>query len=76
VPNYSVTFKTDADPDHRYWPLGPMPGPEYALEAFNSAYASKEGLGVFTFDETAAFLPDYHLIEQGNPFMRPLYKAD
>jgi hypothetical protein len=79
VLNYSVTFKTNADDDHRYWPIGPMPSREYALGAFHSAYAIKEGLGAFTFEETSPFLPDYHLIEQAPPYgervMYPLYKA-
>jgi hypothetical protein len=38
--NYSVTFKTDADPDHHYWPIGPMPSREHALGAFQSIYAA------------------------------------
>jgi hypothetical protein len=78
--NYSVTFKTDADPDHRYWPIGPMPSRDHALGVFQSAFATKQGLGAFTFEETSPFLPYYHLIGQvstpyGERVMYPLYKA-
>lgn len=63
-PYYKVHYRTDADPDGRLWSLGPLPNRDHALGTFNSAYAKKEGIGPFTFDETSPFLADYHLVEQ------------
>jgi len=78
MPYYKVCYKTDADPDGRLWPLGPLPNRDYALGIF-SADAKKEGIGPFTFDETSPFLPHYHLVEQemlnGPEVMFPLYEG-
>jgi hypothetical protein len=78
MPNYKVMYKTDADPDHRYWPLGPHPARNFALGTFNSAYAGPEGLGEFVFDKDGT-TSDYTLVEQ-EPLNRSetmwwLYKA-
>jgi len=76
---YKVRYKTDADPDGRMWPLGPIPDRDQALAIFNNVDARKQNLGRFTFEETNPFIPDYHLVEKewlnGPEVMYPLYKA-
>ncbi len=76
---YEVRYKTDADTDSGYWPLGPHRSRDRALATFNSIYASKEGLGAFTFGETDPFLPHYNLVERDEHnaelAMMPLYKV-
>jgi hypothetical protein len=63
MPYYKVLYKTEADPDGRLWPIGPLPDRDHALAIFNSTVSS-EKIGPFTFEETSAFLPYYHLVEQ------------
>jgi hypothetical protein len=52
VPNYTVNRGLGPSPNDRVWPVGPMPDRATALATFNSV-AQKEGLGEFSFDETA-----------------------
>jgi hypothetical protein len=77
---YEVRYKTDADTDSGYWPLGPHRSRDRALATFNSIYASKERLGAFTFNETGPFLPNYNLVERDErnveQAMMPLYKVE
>jgi hypothetical protein len=78
MPFYKVLYKTEADPDGRFWIFGPLPNDAHAVASFN-VIARKEGLGKFTLDEIDAFLPDYNLVVQetvnGPPEMFPLYQA-
>jgi hypothetical protein len=80
MPNYGVQYKTSADDDGRFWPIGPVPDRDQALGIFNAVYAKKEGIGPFTFEETSNFLPDYNLVERIGPLasdvMYPLYKIE
>lgn len=77
MPNYSVLYKTEADPDGRLWPIGPLPDRSHALDIFNSSVAKHENIGPFTFEETSDFLPRYNLVEQDLPnspeILYPLY---
>jgi hypothetical protein len=78
MPYFKALYKTEADPDGRLWPIGPLPDRDHALEIFNSI-VSKEKIGPFTFKETSDFLPYYNLLEQETPngpeIMFPLYKS-
>ena len=78
MPNYSVLYKTEADPDGRLWPVGPFPDRNHALDIFNNSTARQENIGPFTFEETSDFLPPYNLVERetrnGPEIMFPLYK--
>lgn len=80
MPNYGVQYKTSADDDGRFWPIGPAPDRDQALSIFNAVDARKEGIGPFTFEETSPFLPDYNLVERMGTFgpdvMYPLYKIE
>lgn len=79
MPYYKVHYKTDADEDGKSWPLGPIPNCDEALHIFNAAYATKAGIGPFTFEETSPFLPHYSMVEQqalnGPAVAYALYKA-
>jgi hypothetical protein len=79
VPNYSVLYKTEADPDGRLWAVGPFPDRNLALEIFNNSIARHEHIGPFTFEETSEFLPQYNLVEQDPPngpeTLYPLYQT-
>jgi hypothetical protein len=61
MPNYSVLYKTEADPDGRLWPVGPFSDRNLALQTFNNSTARQENIGPFTFEETSDFLPHYNL---------------
>jgi hypothetical protein len=78
MPNYTVLYKTEADPDGRLWPVGPFPDRNLALDHFNNTTATQGNIGPFTFEETSAFLPLYNLIEQEPPngpeTLYPLYE--
>ena len=80
MPNYSVLYKTEADPDGRLWPVGPFPDRNLALEIFNNSTARQEHIGPLTFEETGDFLPHYNLVEQEPPngaeIMYPLYEKN
>ena len=79
MPFYKAIYKTNADPDGRFWPLGEWPDRDAALAYFNKNEPQKEGVGPFTFEETSPFIPDHHLVEQEElsapGVMFPLYKA-
>jgi hypothetical protein len=64
MPNYSVLYKTEADPDGRLWLVGPFPNANLALDIFNNSTARQENIGPFTLQETPGdFHPQYTLVE-------------
>jgi hypothetical protein len=77
MPNYSVLYKTEADPDGRLWPVGSFPDRNHALAIFNNSSARQENIGPFSFEETSDLLALYNLVEQDPPngpeVLYPLY---
>jgi hypothetical protein len=78
MPNYTVLYKTKADPDGRSWAVGRFPDRNLALDHFNNGTARQEKIGPFTLEETSDFLPHYNLVEREPPSgpdtLYPLYQ--